>query len=58
MCAGALQGATKALFVEGLQEVVERVRFESLDRVMIVGSGKDDDGRSFRGDLAKDSETV
>ncbi len=58
MSTGALQRAAKTLFVERLQQIVERMRFESLDRIMIVGSGEDDDRRGVRRNLAQNAESV
>ena len=41
---GALDGFGDAGFVEGLEDVVDSVDVESLDRILVKGSGKYDVG--------------
>src|ERR1700756_1431201 len=58
MNSSTLQRTTEALFVKRLQQVIERMGFESLDRVVIVGSRKDNDRSGVGRNLAKNSEAV
>jgi hypothetical protein len=45
---GAIYSADKSRVVEGLQQIIERSRFEGAQRVLIVRGYKDDSGRQTR----------
>src|SRR5262245_50930946 len=52
------QGLFKSFIVKWLEQVIERVEFKCLYRIMVVGCHKDDDRQLFGGERFEDPEAV